>query len=171
MKNTNLGKQWYLISSKPKRDSVAEQHLFEQGYEVYRPLVSRLRKRSNKFIEVTESLFPGYIFISLDAKRDDWSPIRSTVGVNRIVSFGSQPALVPKGIINSIKEAEKSIGEKVINLDRFKAGDGVTMQSGAFKGIQSIFLNYNGKERAMILIKIMSAETKVTVPVVELERS
>lgn len=37
-----------------------------------------------------ESLFPGYLFIQLDQLNDNWHPIRSTRGVNQLVTFGKQ---------------------------------------------------------------------------------
>jgi transcriptional antiterminator RfaH len=33
-------------------------------------------------------LFPGYLFIQLDEKLENWSPIRSTKGVQNFVKFG-----------------------------------------------------------------------------------
>ena len=163
-----MSKQWYLLSSKTHKDSIAEQHLSEQGYEVYRPLAQRSRKRNNKILKVTESLFPSYMFVSLDVSKDQWAPIRSTIGVNKIISFGQTPAVVPNEVIHSIKMSEERMGKKVIDLDRFKSGDHVSINSGAFKDINSIFLNYDGEQRAMILVGIMGTVAKVRVSSSEL---
>jgi len=40
--------------------------------------------------EIEESLFPRYLFVQLDIGPQglDWGPIRSTMGVSRLVRFG-----------------------------------------------------------------------------------
>ena len=41
--------------------------------------------RSAQGAKAGEPLFPGYLFIRLDSTHDNWYPIRSTRGVNRVV--------------------------------------------------------------------------------------
>ncbi|HSA40732.1 MAG TPA: transcription termination/antitermination NusG family protein, partial [Mycobacterium sp.] len=48
--------------------------------------------------KVEESLFPGYLFIQLDAQ-SNWAPLRSTRGVSRLVVFSGYPLPVPAGLI------------------------------------------------------------------------
>lgn len=69
-------RQWYLLTSKPFKDELAEIELGKQGYEVYRPLAQRLRKQRGKLVKKTESLFPRYLFIALNELTDNWAPIR-----------------------------------------------------------------------------------------------
>lgn len=156
-------RQWYLLSSKPHKDQFAQQQLVNQGYEVYRPLAQRLRKRRGKMIKVTESLFPRYMFIRLDTLADNWAPIRSTFGVNKIIRFGAEPAIVPDELVRSLRTQEAQLGEKAIDLDRFHCDDNVVITDGAFKGINARFLSYDGEERAMVLLEIMHTKTKLPI--------
>ncbi len=156
-------KNWYLLSSKPHKDAQAEDQLLNQGYEVYRPLAQRLRKRRGKMIKLTESLFPRYMFIQLDTLEDNWTPIRSTYGVNQIVRFGDEPAKVPDQLIATLKQNESSLGEKAIDLDKFHTGDQVILTGGPFKGLSGAFLSYDGEQRAMVLLEIMNSETKLAI--------
>lgn len=160
---TSAQKNWYLLSSKPHKDALAEEQLLNQGYEIYRPLAQRLRKRRGKMVKLTESLFPRYMFIQLDTLEDNWAPIRSTHGVSQIIRFGNEPAPVPAELIVALKQNEQSMGEKAVDLDKFHAGDQVILTDGPFKGLSGAFLSYDGEERAMVLLEIMHSPTKLAI--------
>ena len=51
-------------------------------------------------------LFPGYLFIYLDETSENWSPIRSTIGVLNFVRFGLCYAQISNKIIDYIKDNE-----------------------------------------------------------------
>ncbi len=156
-------KNWYLLSSKPHKDELAELQLANQGYEVYRPLAQRLRKRRGKMVKTIESLFPRYMFICLDRLTDNWAPIRSTIGVSKIVVFGNNPAVVADELIVALRAEESALGSKAIDLDRFKRDDAVLITEGPFKGISGRFLSYDGEERAMVLLEIMRSKTQLVI--------
>ena len=161
--SSSAQKNWYLLSCKPHKDEVAEQQLINQDYEIYRPLAQRLRKRRGKMVKVVESLFPRYMFICLDRLADNWAPIRSTIGVNKIIAFGDEPAVVDHNLIAALRAEESVLGEKAIDLDRFHRDDNVIITDGPFKGLNGRFLSYDGEERAMVLLEIMHTPTKLAI--------
>lgn len=169
MSNKHLiQRHWYLLTSKPHKDVLAEEQLLRQGYEIYRPLAQRLRKRGGKMQAITESLFPRYIFIHLDTINDNWRPIRSTISVQGFVRFGLEPARVPEELISQIRDQESDLGAKAIDLDRFHQGDVVTLKDGPYQGLRGVFLSYNGEQRAMILLEILNCKAPLEVPTVKL---
>ena len=157
-------KQWYALMSKPQKDAYAEEQLNNQGYTTYRPLAMREVLRRGKKIKVTESLFPRYLFIKLDSKNDNWSPIDSTYGVTGMVRFGDQLLSVPETLIDVIRRQENQFQERAVDIDCFHQGDVVTIGSGAFEGLSAIFERYNGEERVILLMNILNGKTKVAVP-------
>lgn len=157
--NNSHGKQWYVLTSKPRKDEEAEAQLQNQGYTVYRPLAKRLRKQRNKMVTKVESLFPRYLFIELDQVNDNWGPIRSTRGVQSFVRFGQEPTAIPTSLIQSLREQEDTLGEQAINLDRFQKGDEVIITEGPFQGLTAVFSNYDGEQRAMVLISLLQQKT------------
>ena len=100
---TNKTARWYLIQTKPRREARAEEHL-RQHFECYRPLKASAATRSGQGAKAGEPLFPGYLFIRLDSTHDNWYPIRSTRGVNRVVSFGGQPTPVRDELIEQLRQ-------------------------------------------------------------------
>lgn len=162
--SVNFERNWFLLTSKPHKDELAEMHLRNQGYDVYRPLAKRLRKQRGKMITRIESLFPRYLFIHLDnGINDNWAPIRSTQGVNGFVRFGADAAQVPDGLIDGLKSQEKLLGERAIDLDRYHKGDKVIITDGPFKGLRGIFERYDGEERVMILLEILHKQTTLAI--------
>ena len=80
--------------------------------------------RRGRIVQVTEPMFSRYLFIQLDAVSSNWAPIRSTLGVSRLVSFGSVPASVPDELIEALRntpaqEPQRLLapGEKVLFVD------------------------------------------------------
>lgn len=164
-------KAWYVLMSKPRQDAYAEEQLNNQGYNTYRPLAVREKRFRGKRVKVTESLFSRYMFVELDAKRDNWEPIRSTYGVSSIVRFGSMPLSVPDALISNLRMREGQFQKRAIDLDRFKQGDVVMIKTGPFEGLDAIFERYNGEERAILLMNILQQQTKVAVSPVDIYKT
>ena len=84
----------------------------------------------------------------------------STKGISSFVRFGNEVARVPESIINTLKAQEIYLGERAIDLDRFHAGDKVTITDGPFRGLEAIFQKYDGEERVMLLLEILHKPTQ-----------
>ena len=155
-------RNWFLLTSKPHKDEVAEFQLRNQGYDVYRTLAKRLRTQRGKVVTKVESLFPRYMFIHLDdGVNDNWAPIRSTTGISSFVRFGAEAARVPDALIATLKQQEVYLGERAIDLDRFHNGDKVVITDGPFRGLEAIFQKYDGEERVIVLLEILHKQTKL----------
>ena len=160
---------WYLIFTKPRSETKAQENLNRQGYHTYLPMVHEYRSFNGKNIKVAEAFFPRYLFIDLDPD-DNWSPIRSTLGVSHLVRFGGIPAVVPDDLIASLKANEdKSTGLQQLVVDKFKPGDSVTVLSGPFAGFHGIYQQLKGPERVIVLLDIIGRSTKVIMDMRELQ--
>ena len=99
---------WHLVHTKPRQEQVALVNLQRQGYECYLPQL-RVEKRSRSKVQaVTEPLFPRYLFIRLDSSDQgkSWAPVRSTLGVARLVRFGDRPAVVQDDLVALLRQRE-----------------------------------------------------------------
>ena len=146
-------KKWYLIQTKPQQESIATENLSNQGFEVFFPKAIIKNK--------TVSLFPRYLFISLDDKTQNWTPIRSTKGVSNFVRFGLSFAKVPDQIINMIRIQQQQTIEKMIDICSHQKGDYLEIQTGAFKGQQAIFQNYSAQDRVVVLLKLIGQQQEI----------
>lgn len=65
---------WYVIQCKGGESFRAAEHLANQDYEVFHPVLDVQRKRQGKLTTITEPLFPYYLFIRLDQTVSNWRP-------------------------------------------------------------------------------------------------
>lgn len=160
-------KRWYLLMTKPREDERAQQHLENQGYEVFRPQIRRFRISGGKQVPVIEPLFPRYLFICLDEVLSNWAKIRSTRGVNQLVRFAEMPAVVPGQVIGILKR--RCDGEGVIDLTEeaphvYSSGDEIEITEGSFRGITAIIKEQTGEDRVLLLLDLLGKTRELEIP-------
>ncbi|MBZ2188149.1 transcription/translation regulatory transformer protein RfaH [Alcanivorax sp. JB21] len=152
---------WFLIQSKPRQGTRAEQNLINQGYRCYFPRICVDRLRGGRRQQVREALFPGYLFVYLRPGADSWQPIRSTRGVQRLVTFDNKPVPVADDIINSIR----------VQIDQresarpalFRTGEMLRITRGPFADVQAIFQGFDGEERVVVLLELMHRRQRLVI--------
>lgn len=165
----NQNRSWYLVVTKPQSEFKAQENLLHQGYETYLPLIQISRRRNGKNVKRSEAFFPRYLFISLDKETDNWSPIRSTIGVAGMVRFGGVPAVFPEFMLENMKHNEDEFGLQRIKKKGLKTGDSVGIIDGPFEGHKAIYQGMKSTERVSVLLDIIGKNTQVTLSVHELE--
>lgn len=152
---------WYTIHAKARQEHLAFEHLVRQGYSAYLPLIRLHRRRRGAWQQVTEPLFPGYLFVRLDPERNNTAPIRSTRGVVGLVRFGGTLRPVPEGLVEHLLATQAEPDGAISQEHLFQAGDRVEIVSGPLAGLQAIFLAPTGQERAQLLLNLLGRETRV----------
>ena len=155
---------WYLVHCKPRQDERAEEHLARQGYACYRPRMAQERLVRGRRRTLVESLFPGYLFIQLSPDAN-WAPLRSTRGVNRLVSFGGYPLQVSDQLIDSLQHRAQSEPQPLL-----QPGDPVRIVEGSFAELDAIFLSMDGEERVVLLMNLLNREQKLTLPLASVRK-
>lgn len=159
---------WYLLQCKPHQDERAHLNLIQQNYVVFHPQFVSERVIRGKEHRVRESLFPGYLFIHLGSN-DNWSPIRSTRGVSRIVEFNHGPATVAENVIEHLRARCIDSSQSQDN-EPLKPGEHLRIIRGPLSTLEGIFLSSQGAERVMILLQFLNREHTVCLPLSDLER-
>ncbi len=164
-------KSWYLVYTKARQEDVALTNLLRQGYGAYLPRARQMRKRRGRRMAVVEPLFPRYLFIQLDTHTDNWSPIRSTLGVASLVRFGREPARVPDELVDFLRTREGREGLHEWAEPDYHVGARVRVADGAFHGYEGILLVRTGRERVVVLLDILGRQVRMQVAVNQLERT
>lgn len=162
---------WYLVHTKPRQEKCALDNLHRQGYQCYLPTLPSEKLRQGLLMVSDEPLFPRYLFIRLghgDSAKS-WTPIRSTKGVSRLVSFGVEPARVDDGLIELLRMQEASIQAEPERL--FKSGERVRLTEAPFAGIEGICQMADGERRFMVLIEILSKPVAIRVAPASLRKA
>jgi transcriptional antiterminator RfaH len=151
---------WYLVQCKPRQNFRALENLERQGFTCFHPEISLQKVVRKELVDVREPLFPGYLFIQLDQVNDNWAPIRSTRGVNRIVRFNDGlPLAVSDSLIDDLRQRCQR-GTEIA----FAAGDRVALTEGPFADLEAIFDCWEGEKRVVILLNLLQRQQRIAVP-------
>ena len=158
----NLVSHWYLIHTKIRKEQVALENLERQGFECFLPLIRAEKLRRGALLIVQEALFPRYLFIRLGTglESQSWSPIRSTVGVSRLVTFGQTPAKIDDELVAQLRVKSESAE---VQSRHFEPGEQVVVTEGPFVGVEAIYQMADGEGRVMVLLNILSKQVKMAV--------
>ena len=119
--------------------------------------------RGGRITKVIEPMFSRYLFIQLDQVTTNWGPIRSTLGVSKLVTFGNQAASISNEFVEMLQRTPLQDSKHIL-----KQGDEVEIMQGPLKGVKGIFDQQDGELRAMILIELINQSHKVQVSMQEL---
>ena len=144
-----MDKQWIVVRSKPRSEKVAHNELVKKNIESYLPLLKERRKWSDRKKWVEFPLFSSYLFARIDIK--DSIFVLQTQGVNTIVKFGKQIAIVQNSVIEAIRLAMEG-GYQLEPVEYFVEGNKVEVIAGPMKGVKGIVAKLKGQNRLIIKI-------------------
>jgi transcriptional antiterminator RfaH len=152
---------WFCLRSQPKHEHIAAEHLRRMGdVEVFNPRMRFQRQTKFGLVEVTESMFPNYLFA-----RFDWQQALARVhyapGVSGVIHFGSKWPTVPDRAIEEVRAVLAGDGVRTVPL-KLGPGDAVDVVEGAFHGLQAIVSQVMpGKQRVVVLMDFLGRQTMV----------
>jgi transcriptional antiterminator RfaH len=174
---------WYLAQTKPRKEEVALANLERQDYLVKLPRVASLRRLSKRAVELppgpqtlkaTQVLFPGYIFFAPRHAEQSIAPVRSTVGITRVVRFGLEPARIGdrllEDILKFVDQTERSPGGLLAHLNQIFEGATVLVRAGPFSGLSGL-VSKVGSQRVMVLLEIMGKVQTLGFDLSQLDRA
>nr|WP_024966067.1 transcription/translation regulatory transformer protein RfaH [Pantoea sp. IMH] len=146
---------WYLLYCKRGQLLRAKEHLERQTVHCLSPMIALEKLVRGKRTQVSEPLFPNYLFIEFDPESIHTTTISATRGVSHFVRFGAQPATVPLDVIAALQTQPT---ETLCDPDLPKPGDKVIITEGAFEGLNAIFSEPDGEARSMLLLNMLNKQ-------------
>ena len=147
---------WYVLRSKPLRETALWQQAVSQGFEVFYPRipVPAVNPRSRKVVPY----FPGYMFVRVALEQVGRSTFQWMPNAHGLICFDDTPADVPDALVDAIRaQVNASMaagGELICGL---KQGDCVTIRSGPFAGYNAIFdAQISGSDRVRVLLALLN---------------
>lgn len=162
--------QWYLAYCKAKEEGRAEANLKMQGIESYYPMVEVEKIKRGKRVKVREPMFPAYLFIYADLEVVTPLSIKSTRGIARIIRFGEEWTPIPKQLVYSLMSLDDSDEARAKYAELPSPGDKVLIESGPFQGIEAVYQEPDGDQRAILLIHLLNNETPASIANQEFRR-
>lgn len=158
---------WYLAQLRPNGAQIARRNLTRQGFSVFHPVQTVTSRRGRAFVTQKAALFPGYLFVG---RAPDAAPLRavnSTLGVARLVSFGTAPTPVPRALITELAARCDADGA----LRELAPGDAVRLTTGPFADFVASVAEIAPDQRVWVLLDILGRVTRVAIPRAELRRA
>lgn len=163
--------QWYLIHTNPKQEDRAAGNLLAWGIETLNPKLREVRTNpyTGSVSLAAKPMFPGYIFARF-VFQDLFHKLRFTRGVQDVVCFGSEPALVDEGIIEMVRSRMDKTGFITMSED-IKPGDKVVVKEGPLEGFTGVFERHmKGSDRVVILLNTIGYQAHYEIEVDLLKR-
>ncbi len=140
---------WYVVNTKPKKESQVERLFVEGGFTVYCPKYLRERR--------VVPFFPGYAFLRFEFP-DQYKLVQYTRGVKRVVGNAAGPTPIPEEVVEGIRGRER---DGLVVFERYgeepAVGDEIEVVEGPLKGLKGLFRKEVGaSERVMILLNYVS---------------
>ena len=150
-------KYWLVATYKINEIEKAERNLSNQKFDYYLPKMKI--KKSDTYLK-EEVLFPGYIFINTRLK--DYSLIKYTKGIKKVVKFGSSIPRLTDNEIKSIQSIEKLSNSKPIT-PKINIGQEAVVAEGPFKGTLVKICSLPSKNRIEVLLTFLGSLRRVNI--------
>ncbi len=164
-----MSKIWYVLRSKPNKESFLTHQLDLEQIEHYYPSlkVTPVNPRSRKI----KPYFPGYLFIPKEAVQASEYLFNRLPGAVGLLYIGGEVASVPDTIVQAIRlrvdDINQAGGETFEALQTLKPGDRITIDAGPFKGYEAVLdARISGTERVKVFLTMLEKQImKVELPV------
>lgn len=155
---------WYCVHTKPRAEAQALENLQRQGFECLLPRLQRTMLRNGRRQKVVEALFPRYLFLRADAEATSLAPVRSTKGAVGLVRTAGLPATVPDEFIERLQADANAEGLITLPERRLLPGERVAITDGPLAGLQGIYTQAQGEQRALVLLELLGGAQSVALP-------
>lgn len=148
-------RSWYAAQLRPNGDRLAMVNLQRQGFNSFRPQIWETKRTDKGLQRLLKPMFPGYVFIELDINEPNWTKIRSTHGISRVVgNIDGRPSRLPDGLVELLKQ------RCATNLENpsshvFRAGDEVHVSQGPLSAFVATVERMDAQKRVWLLIEFM----------------
>jgi transcription termination/antitermination protein NusG len=162
---------WYALYVKSRHEFVTERELVRKGINTFLPSVKRLRHWKDRKKLVDFPVFPGYLFVDVDAKPEKYLNVLRTRGAVYLVSTEiGCPTPVPAQEINSLKLMIEG-GQQLDIYPDLKEGTIGRIKRGPLKGATGIIRNKADQYTFTVNIHMLgrSVGVKICADDIELE--
>jgi transcription termination/antitermination protein NusG len=153
---------WYALHTRPRHEKIVTQRLEQQGVTTFLPLVTEIRRWSDRKKKVEAPLFSCYVFARFAPNRSERLRVLRVEGVFSLVGAQGEGAPIPHDQIDAIRSLVEA-GLPWASHPYLKIGQRVRIRSGALDGLEGILLSRNGDQT--LVISIDAIQRSLAVPV------
>lgn len=153
---------WYALQTRVNREKVVEQRLQERGVATFLPMVTEVRRWSDRKKKVQFPLFRNYLFAKLAPSKVDRLRVLCVDGVFAFVGPRGEGTPIPDAQIEAVRALVH--GELPWSTHPFlKIGQRVRIRSGALDGVEGILVSRSGESTLVISVDAIQRSMAVRV--------
>jgi transcription antitermination factor NusG len=159
---------WYGLQTRPRHEKMVAQRLEERGVTAFLPLVTEVRRWSDRKKSVQLPLFSCYVFAKFAPNRTERLRVLRVDGVFGLVGDRGEGAAIPEEQIDTVRSLIE--GKLPYSSHPFlKIGQRVRIRSGALDGLEGILVSRNGDRTLVISVDAIQRSLAVRVEGYEVE--
>ena len=154
---------WYAVQTRARNEKAIAERLQEQGLTTFLPLVTEIRRWSDRKKKVELPLFSCYVFVKLVASdNEERMRVYRTNGVFRIVSMRGEAIPIPEEQIERPARGDHSAIPWTAH-PFLKIGQRVRIRGGSLDGVEGVLLSRNGDRTLIISVDAIQRSLAVRV--------
>jgi transcription antitermination factor NusG len=159
----NVG--WYVIYVKFRHEKKVHDQLLENGIDSFLPMVSTVRRWSDREKKILQPLFPCYLFVNVKSKLDFHNAL-SVGGACSYVQFGNEYGRVTQKEIEQIKllVGGNDITDVQTNLKMPSVGDKIKIEHGELSGLECEVYRVDNVNKVSVWINALRQNISATIP-------
>jgi len=142
---------WYAVQTRSRHERVVAAQLREQGVSTFLPMITQIRRWSDRRKLVEFPLFSGYVFVHAAVSPQIRTIVLFSRGVAGFVAMRGEPLPIPDEQIDNVKELfAKNI--RCAAHPYLKVGQRVRIRGGSLEGLEGILVAHNGDRKLVISV-------------------
>ena len=166
------GKVWLPVHCKPRCEKKAKEYCDHFKITAYLPLLKSVKKYESKTAIHTKPLLPSYLFIQADEEQK-----KQLYNSQKIVHITSINEFEEEGLIRDLQslsdflDAMNDNDSELIVSPEISEGTIVTITEGAFRGVEAVVNQREGKCKVFVNINMISFSVSAEVDISTLKLS
>ena len=154
---------WYAVQTRARSEKVISERLQEQGLNTFLPLVTEVRRWSDRKKKVELPLFSCYVFVKMViSNNQERMSVYHTNGVFGIVSMRGEAIPIPEEQIDALR----TVVTRQVSWSAhpfLKVGQRVRIRGGSMDGVEGVLLSANGERTVIISVDAIQRSLAVRV--------
>jgi transcription antitermination factor NusG len=159
---------WYGLHTQSRHEKIVVQRLQERGVTTFLPLVTEVRRWSDRKKSVELPLFSCYVFAKFQPNRAERLRVLRVDGVFGLVGGKGEGVPIPDEQIDAVR----SLVEAQVPWSShpfLKIGQRVRIRSGALNGVEGVLVQRNGDRTLVISVDAIQRSLAVRLEGYEVE--
>jgi transcription antitermination factor NusG len=165
---TVFSESWYAVQTRARHEKVVVQRFHDKGLTTFLPLVTEVRRWSDRWKSLELPLFSCYVFVKIMNTNEDRLKVLCTDSVFDFVGVSRYGTPIPDEQIDAVR----TIVRERVNWRSYpflKIGQRVRIRSGALNGVEGILVSRDGERSVVVSVEAIQRSLSVRIEGYEIE--